>query len=146
MICPGDNLTLSCCTNRSSLQWRVNISLTPLRFDRGDDGIRIVNQQSPEMERPLSVYPTVIHFSNFISSWPLISVLTIDGVTTNWNQTMIECARSMQEMSLTTIHIIDHSKIIKTQSSICQTTPYSFAAVNLFYRINFNNMHIDTIL
>ena len=111
MVCPGDNLTLSCCTNGSALQWTVNISLTPLRFDQaGEDGIRTINQQSPEMERPLTVYPTIIHFTNFTSSSPFVSVLTISDVTTNWNQTKIECARSIEEVSLTTIHIIDHSK------------------------------------
>ena len=111
MVCPGDNLTLSCCTNGSALQWFVNVSLTPLHLARGEDGIRLINRQSPEMERPLTVYPTIIHFSNFTSSSPFVSVLTISNVTTDWNQTMIECAQSIKEMSVTTIHIIDHSKI-----------------------------------
>jgi hypothetical protein len=111
MICPGDNLTLSCCTNGSALRWIVNIiSLTPLHFNRGESGIRTINLQSPAMEQPLLINQTVIQFSK-ISSSPLVSsVLTIENVTTNWNQTKIKCARSIEETSLTIIHIIDHSK------------------------------------
>ena len=108
MVCPGDNLTLYCCTNGSALQWYVNISLTPLRFDQpGEDGIRLIDNQS--VDPPITVNQTVIHFSKTSSS-PLVSVLTINNVTTNWNQTMIECTHT-EGMSLTTIHIIDHSKI-----------------------------------
>ena len=109
MVCPGDNLTLFCCTNHSALQWFVNISLTPLHFDKGEDGFRVLSEPGPEMERPLTVHPTILHFYKTSNS-PLVSVLTIDSVTTNWNQTKIECARGMEGMSLTTIHIIDYCK------------------------------------
>ena len=111
MVCPGDNLTLSCCTNGSALRRRVNVSLTPLRLLPGEDGIRTINRQSPEMERPLTVHPTVISFSNFTSSSPFVSILTISNVTTDWNQTKIVCRQSAEEMSVTTIHFIDYSKI-----------------------------------
>ena len=111
MVCLGDSLTLSCCTNGSALRWRVNVSLTPLRLLPGEDGIRTINRQSPEMERPLTVYPTVIGFSNFTSSSPFVSVLIISNVTTDWNQTKIVCRQSAEEMSITTIRIIDYSKI-----------------------------------
>ena len=113
MVCRGDNLTLSCCTNGSSLRWTVNISLTPLHFKRRELGIRTINQQSPEMEQPLTIDQTIIHFYR-ISSSPLVSVLTINNVTTDWNQTMIECVRSTEGVSLTTIRISktpSHSKI-----------------------------------
>ena len=117
MICPGDNLTLSCCTlNGSSLRWIVNVSLTPLHLSRGE-GIRVIDQNSPEMEQPLTINQTVIHFSK-ISDSPLVSVLTIDNVTTNWNQTKIQCARSIKDISLTTIHTIDHSKVY-TKFNMC---------------------------
>ena len=109
MICPGDSLTLFCCTNGSSLRWIVNISLTPLHLRPGT-GTTVINQQSPEMEQPLTINQTVIHFSK-ISNSPLMSVLTINNVTTNWNQTKIECARSIEDISITTVRIIDYSKI-----------------------------------
>jgi hypothetical protein len=110
MACPGDNLTLYCCTNDSALQWTINISHIPLRFSPGEDGIRLIYLQSPEIERPITANLTTINFFKASSS-PLVSVLTIDNVTTNWNQTKIKCARRIEEMILTTIHIIDHSKI-----------------------------------
>ena len=109
MICPGDSPTLSCCTNGSSLRWIVNVSLTPLHLRRGE-GTTVFNQHSPEMEQPLTINQTVIYFSK-ISNSPLMSVLTIDNVTTDWNQTKIECARSIEDISITTISVIDYSKI-----------------------------------
>ena len=110
MICPGDNLTLSCCTNGSALQWVVNISLTPLHFDRrGEDGIRLITRSGPDMEQPLTINPTIARFSK-LSSSPLVSAVTVENVTTDWNQTEIECAYSGGGMVLTTIHIVDYSE------------------------------------
>ena len=101
---------LSCCTNGSALQWFVNISLTPLHFDlRGESGFRLITRSSPDMEIPLTINPTVAHFSK-LSTSPLASALTIENVTTDWNQTEIECAYSGGGMVLTTIHIVDYSE------------------------------------
>ena len=110
VICPGDNLTLSCCTNGSALQWFVNISLTPLHFIRGESGFRLITRLSPDMEQPLTINLTVVRFSK-ISSSPLVSAVTVENTITDWNQTEIECAYS-GGMSLTTIHIIDYSEIL----------------------------------
>ena len=111
VICPGDNLTLSCCTNGSALLWFVNISLTPLHFDlHGEDGFRLIFGSNPDVKQPLTINPTVARFSK-LSSSPLVSAMTIENVTTDWNQTVIECAYS-EGISLTTIHIIDYSEIL----------------------------------
>ena len=109
MVCPGDNLTLFCCTNGSTLRWIFNVSLTPLHLDPAI-AVRVVNQESPETEQPLTINQTVLHLSK-ISNSPLMSVLTVDNVITDWNQTKIQCTRSMEGTSITTIHIIDHSKV-----------------------------------
>ena len=112
MVCPGDNVTVSCSTNGSALQWRVNISLTPLHFiNEGEQGIRIFTAASPETEQPIVINQTVFHFSKISSELSLASVVTIDNVTTSMNLTEIECARQ-GGLSSTTILIIDYSKII----------------------------------
>ena len=108
-VCPGDNLTVSCSTNSSALQWRVNISLTPLHFNEGEDGTRLITT-GPDTEHPIIINQTVFYFSK-ISSSPLVSVVTVDNVTTIMNLTKIVCFNP-RGMSSTIIHIIDYGKII----------------------------------
>jgi hypothetical protein len=90
-VCPGGQLMLSCSTpNGSYTQWNVWSSVfSPLSsgnesklFTKG--GSETVN------DTPVVINQTVFHFSK-ISDSPLISVLSVVNVTSDINQTRIDC-------------------------------------------------------
>ena len=107
-VCPGGHLMLSCCANGSSLQWIVNVSISPLHLEPGETGIRFITRTSPESEPPIIANQTVFHVSKTSNS-PLTSIVSVDNVTSDLNQTRIECSR----VSITTIHVVGNDGKIK---------------------------------
>ena len=101
--CPGGQLMLSCSTNFSSLQWTVTV-FPPSCLETRETGIRTIFGTSPAHERPIIINQTMFYFSKTSSS-PLTSVVSVVNVTTDINETRIECVHA-GGMSETIIHVI----------------------------------------
>ena len=113
IVCPGEQLTLTCETNETEveiLRWIVNLPSgdnTPIR-----KSIPIVGDVPPE---PF-IYPTdygnvVFNFSRTSdeSTYPFITELSISEVNIRINETEISCSKiDLSDQHTAIIHIIDY--------------------------------------
>ena len=104
-VCPGGQLMLSCSTNSSSMQWTVTV-FPPSYLDSRESGTRSFLRLGLEIvhEQPIIANQTVFHFSKTSNS-PLTSVVSVVNVTTDINETRIECIHA-GGMSETIVHVI----------------------------------------
>ena len=110
--CPGGHLMLACSTNSSALRWNVTV-FSPLQLKPGEDGIRLITRTSQDRShRPITFNqtPSVLNFSQ-ISTSPLASVVSVNNVTADLNQTRIECSHEGRT-SVTIIHVIGSDGIV----------------------------------
>ena len=84
-VCPGGNLTLLCQTNRTLLRWSISFPHHIHPEERIISSIGSVDSQTPLLER--SAYFQFLRTSRA----PLISMMLIDNINSDLNETRIEC-------------------------------------------------------
>ena len=98
LVCPGDQLVLTCGFNGTGVQWDV----TYPNMSTGV-GIQFISESGRDVLDPIVANGVVYRFSRTSIS-PLVSVLQIDNVNANINGTRIECYNNYRnEMLLTTV-------------------------------------------
>ena len=106
-VCIGDQLKLTCSTNGNSLQWDIS---NPRIMETGV-GDQPMSSTGPERFGPFVTSLGVFTFSRTSMS-PLITVLEIDNITADLNETRVDCAHA-EGMSTTVIIVIHNGNLIK---------------------------------
>ena len=105
-VCSGDQLTLTCHTNVTLLEWILTIP------DRPAPDIRFLSSSGNTVSvTPLIVSQTVFQFIRTSVS-PLISTMVINNVSTSLNGTRVECSYGGEVMETTIINVIGNGMSI----------------------------------
>ena len=100
-VCIGEQLTLTCRTNRTTLKWTVSNPHTRVT-EVGEE--LISSTQVVDALPPVVVSNVGVFQFNRTSSSPLISVLQINNITVQLNETIVNCSDS-QDMTFETVTI-----------------------------------------
>ena len=104
IVCIGDQLTLTCSTDGTSLQWGVS---NPRIVETGI-GTQPISSTGPERLGPFVTSLGVFTFYRTSIS-PLKSMLEIVNITADLNDTRVDCEHA-EGMSTTVITVIQNGK------------------------------------
>ena len=104
IVCIEDQLTLTCSTDGTALLWDVS---NPRILETGV-GDQTISSTGRERLGPFVTRLGVFTFSR-ISISPLMSVLEIDNITADLNDTRVDCDR-MEGMSTAVVTVIQNGK------------------------------------
>ena len=101
-VCPGDQLMLTCNTSTSLHQWSIEDPNTGMMYTR------FITVSSTRHFTPHLIQSFTFNFAVISTpgALPLISTLSVDGVTAYLNMSMIGCLESDTGIRLTTnVHV-----------------------------------------
>ena len=104
LVCPGEQLTFVCSTNRSFVQWNVTV----FRSGQSISRTRLVPSVGAPFTSSVVVDMVPFHITR-VGSLPLTTTLTITNVSTDLNGTRVNCTdigSSLAETS-TSVSIIE---------------------------------------
>lgn len=102
LVCPDEQLLLTCTTNSTTIQWEVSNAVTPFVIGR-----QFITTTGMERLEPIAVNSSVFQFSR-TSILPLTSLLQIDNITAQLNETLVNCS-STSGISTTLVLVLEKS-------------------------------------
>ena len=98
-VCQGEEIALTCMTNRNFLRWNISIPQS------GYNNQRLVSALETANIVPLRINNMVLQFTR-VSSDPLVIKLSISGVTVGLLVTCTELAYAYANTLATNIHVV----------------------------------------
>ena len=104
-VCPGEQLTLTCATNKSLIGWNITIPHV-----NGYNSLRLVSSRGVSEITPLRVNSTMFSFTR-TSVMPLVVAMAINNVTVDLRVFCTEYSYLMVNTLVTTIRVLRTNSI-----------------------------------
>ena len=136
-ICPGDQLLLTCNTSTSLQQWSILDTNTGMLYTRFITVSSSIGQFTPHQIQSFTFNFAVISTPGAL---PLISTLSVDGVTAYLNMSVIGCLESDTGNRLTTIvHVFGYNPFESRLHAQYSCTFKLFLMHNKFFNIRYTH-------
>ena len=107
LVCVGDDVSLTCKTNSTALEWRVSVGNVDTRV-----GTQYITSTSLANVTDFVTSVGVFKFSRTSLMSPLVSVLHIENITSGLNGTRVQCSSFSDSVVLnsTIINVSEYGK------------------------------------